>query len=104
MPLQVAPGLSSAAMDRERLARVVEGICAALREHDGRCDDAVRGIALSLQDHGLLNLAEVCGIPVLAWEDVAEGQFRLLCDRHGVLIPRVETVDELLERWTYHLD
>lgn len=91
-------------MDRERLVRVVEGIGAALHEHKDQCDDAVRGVALSPQDHARLNLAEVWGIPVLEWEDVAEGQLRLLCDRQGVLIPRVETVNELLERWTYHLD
>jgi hypothetical protein len=83
---------------------VVEGIRDAITEHDAECEDVVRGIALSSQDHAELGLAELWGIPVLAWDDVEAGKFRLLCERHGVLIPRVDTVDELLERWTYHLD
>jgi hypothetical protein len=91
-------------VDRQRLARVTEGIRDALREHDGECGDGVRGIALNPADYAELGLAELWGIPVLAWADVTAGQFRVLCDRQGVLIPQVETVDELLERWTYHLD
>lgn len=103
---RVAPGVTlfSNPMDRLRLARVLEGIRAAVCDHDASCGDPVRGVALSPAEHELLGLAEVWGIPVLAWDDVAAGQFRLLCDRHGVLIPQVDTVDELLERWTYHLD
>jgi hypothetical protein len=91
-------------VDRSRLIRVVEGIRVALCDHDASCGDPVRGVALSTEDHDQLRLVEVWGIPVLTWEDVAQGQFRLLCDRHGVLIPQVDTVDEVLERWTYHLD
>jgi hypothetical protein len=90
--------------DHQRLARVLEGFRGALREHDRECEDVVRGIALNPENHAELKLAELWGIPVLAWDDVAAEQFRLLCDGHGVLIPRVETAEELLERWTYHLD
>lgn len=83
---------------------MLEGIRDALREHDIACGDVVRGIALDPNDHSELGLAELWGIPALAWDDVPAGQFRLLCDAQGLLIPQVETVEELLERWTYHLD
>lgn len=91
-------------MDRPRLARALEGIGGAVSDHDATCGHPVRGVALSPADHTQLGLAEVWGIPVLAWDDVPTGQFRLLCDRRGVLIPQIDTVDQLLERWTYHLD
>ena len=44
------------------------------------------------------------GLPVLAWEEVPQGTLRLLCEARGVLIPQVDTCQELLDRWNYHLE
>ena len=41
---------------------------------------------------------------MLAWEEVPQGTLRLLCEARGVLIPQVDTCQELLDRWNYHLE
>jgi len=82
---------------------IIEGLQANLDDHAERCGDRVTGIALSPTDHEELGIAEFCGIPVLSWEDVPEGRHRLLCEADGVLIPSIETFEELADRWRYDL-
>jgi hypothetical protein len=87
-----------------RVARVLEGVRDALDAHARDCGDRVLGVAVHPEDHGELLVAELWGLPVLAWEDVAQGRFRLLCEAQCVLIPQVDTCEELLDRWNYHLE
>jgi hypothetical protein len=86
-----------------RVTRVVEGVRQALSSHARDCGDRVLGIALHTDDHRELCIAELWGLPVLAWDDMPEGTVRVLCESAGVLIPDVETFKELLDRWTYQL-
>jgi hypothetical protein len=87
-----------------RVTRVLEGVRDALDTHSRECGDRVLGVALHPEDHGELSVAEMWGLPVLAWEEVPQGTLRLLCEARGVLIPQVDTCQELLDRWNYHLE
>ena len=87
-----------------RVTRVLEGVRDALDAHARECGDRVLGVALHPDDHDELSIAEMWGLPVLAWEEVPEGTLRLLCEARGVLIPQVDTCQELLDRWNYHLE
>jgi hypothetical protein len=86
-----------------RVVKILVGLRADLEAHAAACGDRVTGIALHPEDHRELCIAEVWGLPVLAWTEVERGNYRFLCEANGVLIPNVETVDELLERWAYDL-
>jgi hypothetical protein len=86
------------------VARFVTVLRHAFDEHARDCGDRVVAVALHPDDHDAMAVAEVWGLPVMAFEDVAAGSFTLLCDATGVVIPQVETVDDLLERWTFQLD
>lgn len=74
-----------------------------VRSHAANCGDRVLGIALSPDDHRELQIVELWGLPVLAWDEVPAGRYRLLCEATVVLIPDVDTVQELFDRWTYDL-
>jgi hypothetical protein len=87
-----------------RVTRVLGGVRDALDSHARECGDHVLGVALHPEDHGELSIAEMWGLPVLAWEDVPQGTARLLCEARGLLIPQVDTCQELLDRWNYHLE
>lgn len=87
-----------------RVARFVTVLREAFDAHASDCGDRVAAVALHPDDHDSMAVAEVWGVPVMAFDDVAAGSFRLLCDATGVLIPEVETVNDLLERWTFQLD
>jgi hypothetical protein len=87
-----------------RVTRVLGGVSDALDAHARDCGDRVLGVALHPEDHGELSIAEMWGLPVLAWEDVPQGTLRLLCEARDVLIPQVDTCQELLDRWNYHLE
>jgi hypothetical protein len=87
-----------------RITRVLEGVRAALGAHERECGDRILAVALNPDDHHELVIAELWGLPVLAWDHVPEGAFRLLCEGFCVLVPQVDTYEELIERWTYHLD
>lgn len=80
------------------------GLRADMAEHDRDCGDRVTAIALSPADHEALCIAEIWGLPVLAWNEMQEGRYRLLCEATGMLIPNVNTVEELLDRWAYALE
>jgi hypothetical protein len=86
-----------------RVALAVDSARAALEEHARDCGDRVVGVALDPRTHAELSIIELWGLPVLAWEEVTRGKLRLLCDAQGVLIPQVDTCEELLDRWQYHL-
>lgn len=75
-----------------------------MAKHDHDCGDRVTAIALSPGDHAALCIAEIWGLPVLAWSEVSDGRYRLLCEATGMLIPNVNTVEELLDRWAYALE
>ena len=87
-----------------RVTRVVEGVRDALAAHARDCGDRVLGVALHPEDHGELSIAEMWGLPVLAWDDVPPGTLRLMGEAKCVLIPEVDTCQELLDRWSYHLE
>jgi hypothetical protein len=86
-----------------RAVKILEGVRADIERHGVDCGDRVLAVALSPSDHEELCIAEVWGLPVLAWGEVDQGRYRLLCEANGVLIPNVDTVDELLDRWAYDL-
>jgi len=76
----------------------------ALDTHARDCGDRVLGVALHPEDHAELLIVELWGLPVLAWQEVTKGKLRLLCEAHEVLIPPVDTCEELLDRWQHHLE
>ena len=86
-----------------RTTRILLGADEAFEAHAQDCGDRVVAIALSPADHDHLLIAEMWGLPVLAWDDVPDGTLRLLCEAEGVLIPQVHTFEDVLDRWTYHL-
>lgn len=86
-----------------RVVKILLGLPADLAKHDADCGDRVLAIALSPGDHKELCMAEIWGLPVLSWSEMEDGRYRLLCEATGVLIPKVDTVDELLDRWAYDL-
>jgi hypothetical protein len=88
----------------ERITRILGACDAALAVHAHDCGDRVLAIALNPHDHDLLCIAEIWGLPVLAWGAVERDRMRLLCEAEGTLIPRIDTYEELLERWTFHLE
>jgi hypothetical protein len=71
--------------------------------HAADCGDRVIGVALRPDDHEALSLAELWGLPVLAWPEMRKATLRLLCEANGVLIPEVHTFDDVLDEWMYHL-
>jgi hypothetical protein len=88
----------------ERVTRILGGVHAALEDHNRDCGDRIVGIALHPDDHERLSIVELWGLPVLAWDLVEPGRLRLLCDATGTLIPPVDTYEDLIERWSYHLE
>ena len=86
-----------------RVVKVLLGVRVDLEQHAADCGDRVLAIALNPKDHDDLSIAEIWGLPVLAWNEVQEGRYRLPCERNGVLIPHVDTVQELLDRWAFDL-
>lgn len=61
------------------------------------------GIALSNEDWDALQVAEIWGVPVLAWDEVGGGRVQLLCEAHGCLIPPHDTVQDILDHCNYRL-
>jgi hypothetical protein len=55
-------------------------------------------VALNPDAHDALSMVEVWGLPVLAWEQIELGSVRLLREADVVLIPPVETGQDLLDR------
>ena len=49
-------------------------------------------------------MAELWGLPVLAWTEVEDGRYRLLCEAVGVLIPQLDTAEDLLDYWACRLE
>lgn len=88
---------------RVRATKIIEGVRKDLVAHADTCGDRVLGLALSPADHAQLQLAELWGLPVLAWTEVEDGRYRLLCEAVGTLIPQLDTADELLDYWACHL-
>jgi hypothetical protein len=86
-----------------RAVKILDGLHADFDSHASTCGDRIVAIALSPLDHEELCIAEIWGLPVLAWSEVEQGNYRLVCEANGVLIPQVDTVDELLDRWAYQL-
>ena len=87
----------------ERVVRIVVQVRCSLDEHAATCGDRVVAVALNPSDHETLRLAELWGLPVLGWAEVAQGRYTLVCERNGVLVPRVDTFEELVEHWAYDL-
>ena len=87
-----------------RITRILDGATEAFDAHERECGDRVVGVALHPDDHAELSIAELWGLPVLAWDVIPKGTFRLLCEALGVLIPQLDTFEELLDHWTYQLE
>ncbi len=60
-------------------------------------------IALCEADFENLELVEIWGLPVLAWEEVSAGRVKLLCQRESRLVPPHDTLEDLIESWEYRL-
>jgi hypothetical protein len=61
---------------------IVEGARAALTDHTTRCGDEVHALAINSANFDLLDLTELWGIPVLAWDEVPPMRVRLLCESY----------------------
>jgi hypothetical protein len=71
--------------------------------HAGDCGGRVLALLLHPEDQDALAIVELWGIPVLGGDDVEKGRMALLCESAGVvLIPPFDSVEDLLDRWTYH--
>jgi hypothetical protein len=86
-----------------RTIRILEGLAANFAHHAESCGDWVMAIALSEADFEKLEIAEIWGLPVLAWSEVELGRVKLLCQRESRLVPPHETVEDLIEAWEYRL-
>ena len=60
-------------------------------------------IGIHPADFDELAMAELWGLPVLAWAEIPQGAMRLLCEAWIVLIPEVETFEDVLDHWTNRL-
>lgn len=87
-----------------RITRVINGLRDAFEAHARDCGDRVLGVALHPGDHDDLSIVELWGLPVLAWEEVDVGRVMLLCESTGVLIPPIDTGQDLIDRWRYQLE
>jgi len=87
----------------DRVTKIIEGTRRDLEHHAATCGDRVLGIALNPSDHEALCVVELWGLRVLAWDEVPAGSYRILCEANGVLVPRVDTFEELMDRWEYDL-
>ncbi len=61
----------------ERVARIITQVRSSLDEHAATCGDRVLAFALHPTDHETLRIAELWGLPVLAWADVKPGRYTL---------------------------
>lgn len=86
-----------------RITRIIPGIREAIEIHARDCGDRIAAIALNPVDHAALSIAEIWGLPVLAWGEVEPEAFKVLCEASGTLIPDVDNPEELMDRWKYHL-
>jgi hypothetical protein len=86
-----------------RTIRVLDGLTTSLARHAETCGDWIMAIALGETDFEELELVEVWGLPVLAWEEVGAGRVKLLCQRESRLVPPHETVEDLIEAWECRL-
>ena len=86
-----------------RVTRLLSCTREVLDRHAETCGDRVLAFVMHPDDHEALAIVELWGIPVLGGPAVSPGQMTLLCESSGaVLIPPFETVDDLVDRWTYH--
>lgn len=86
-----------------RVVRVIDGVRDNIEEHEATCRDRVVGVAVHPRDHEELQIVEVWGLPVLAWDEVAAGRYSLLCEANGILTPDLKTFEELEELWKFGL-
>ena len=86
-----------------RTIRVLDGLTTSFALHAETCGDWVTAIALSETDFETLEIAEIWGLPVLAWSEVGPGRVKLLCQRESRLVPPHETVEDLIEAWDFRL-
>jgi hypothetical protein len=85
-----------------RVARSISLLREILDAHASQCGDRVLAFVLHLEHHETLSLVEMWGIPVLGSEAVEMGRVKLVCESNAVLIPPVDTFEDLLDRWTHH--
>jgi hypothetical protein len=86
-----------------RIGRLIMRARDVLDQHASECGDRVLAFALNPVDFAAMSVCELWGLAVLEWEEVEKGTLTLLCEADGVLIPQVDTVQELIDRWTYDL-
>jgi hypothetical protein len=86
-----------------RTIRVLDSLAASFAHHAETCGDWVMAIALGDADFEDLELVEVWGLPVLAWDEVGAGRVKLLCQRESRLVPPHDTLEDLIESWEYRL-
>ena len=87
----------------ERIVRILGGLEDSFAHHAESCRDRVVGIALSDRDWDELGIAEIWGLPVLAWDELDVGRVKLLCEANGSLIPPHDTVEDLQDIWKHRL-
>jgi len=86
-----------------RITRILTQSRSDLEDHAAGCGDRVLGVGIHPADFDELAIVELWGLPVLAWAKVPQGTMRLLCESWIVLIPEIETYEDVLDHWTNRL-
>jgi hypothetical protein len=89
-------------MSLGRVGRVIEALRGDFDRHAQSCGDEPLAVALNPTDFDELGMAELWGLPVLAWDKVAPGRLKVLCQAEGYLVPQIDSVEDLQELWELH--
>jgi len=86
-----------------RVCRILTQARVDFDRHAASCGDRVLAVAFHPADFDELLIAELWGLPVLAFADVPLGAMWLLCEAWAVVIPQIDTYEDVVDRWTNHL-
>lgn len=86
-----------------RVCRILTQARVDFDSHAATCGDRVLAVGFHPADFDELLIAELWGLPVLAFADVHLGAMLLLCEAWAVVIPRIDTYEEVVDQWTNHL-
>ncbi len=86
-----------------RVCRILTQARVDFDSHAATCGDRVLAVGFHPADFDELLIAELWGLPVLAFADVRLGALLLLCEAWAVVIPQIDTYADVVDQWTNHL-
>jgi hypothetical protein len=89
--------------DVARIGRLIVRAREILEAHQEECGDYVLGFAVHPEYLDALGVVELWGLRVFAWDELEAGRIKVLCESDGVLIPEMQTAQELLDSWAFDL-